>query len=118
MKNQVPSFGDNVRVLSSPETKSRGIAGLAGQVYGFTTPSVTGVSVIGGDSEDFAINVSIAGHGSDLWLATNLVELIDHAPGTTISVDGAPTHSVRNTDGSWRVEPKLQNYGKPWWRFW
>jgi hypothetical protein len=118
MQNQVPSFGDNVRVLPAPETVSRGIAGLTGQVYGFTTPSVTGVSVIGGGGEDFALNISIAEHGSDFWLAAHLVELIDHAPGTTVSIDASPTQSVRNADGTWRVEPKPQLDVKPWWRFW
>jgi len=118
MPNQVPSFGDNVRVRSAPETVSRGIAGLTGQVYGFTTPSVSGVSVIGSTSEDFALNISIADRGSDFWLAADLLELIDHAPGTTISIDGAPTQSVRNADGSWRVELKPQSDTKPWWKFW
>ena len=118
MRDQVPSFGDNVRVLSAPETVSLGIAGLTGQVYGSTTPSVTGVSVIGGDGEDFAINVSIVDRGSDFWLAAHLVELVDHAPGTTIRIDGARSQSVRNADGSWRVEPKPQEQAKPWWKFW
>jgi hypothetical protein len=118
MASEVPSFGDNVRVRSSPETESLGIAGLSGQVYGFTTPSVTGVSVIGSTGEDYALNVSIAGRGSDFWLATHLVEMIDHAPGTTVSIDGSPTQSVRNADGTWRVEPKPRSHDKPWWKFW
>jgi hypothetical protein len=118
MQNQAPSFGDNVRVLAAPETVSRGIAGLTGQVYGFTTPSVTGVSVIGGGGDDFALNISIADRGSDFWLAAHLVELVDHAPGTTVSTDASPTQSVRNADGTWRVEPKPQLEVKPWWKFW
>src|SRR5882672_11512948 len=52
-----PSFGDNVRIRSSVETISNGVAGLVGQVYGQTTPSVTGVEVIGKLESDYAINV-------------------------------------------------------------
>ncbi len=118
MTNEAPSFGDNVRVRPAPETVSLGIAGLSGQVFGFTTPSVTGVSVIGSTGEDYAINVSIPGRGSDFWLAAHLVEVIDHAPSTTISIDAAPTQHVRNADGTWRVEPKSPSNAKPWWKFW
>ena len=32
------TFGDNVRVRPSPETETRGVAGLLGQVYGETRP--------------------------------------------------------------------------------
>src|SRR5207302_339048 len=38
-----PSFGDSVRIRSSIETESNGVAGLVGHVYGQTTPSVRGV---------------------------------------------------------------------------
>ncbi len=44
------SFGDNVRVHTTPETTERGLAGLTGQIQGVTTPSVTNVDVIGGVS--------------------------------------------------------------------
>ena len=33
------SFGDRVRVLSTPFTEELGIAGVVGQVYGQTVPS-------------------------------------------------------------------------------
>ena len=51
------SFGDNVRVVSTPLTVSLGLAGLTGQVYGETSPSVTGVEAVGETSKDYAINV-------------------------------------------------------------
>lgn len=41
------SFGDNVRVRSTLETEALGMAGHVGQVYGETTPSVTGMAVVG-----------------------------------------------------------------------
>jgi hypothetical protein len=51
------SFGDNVRINSTPETEALGVAGRIGQVYGYPTPSVTGVAVIGDAGGDYAINV-------------------------------------------------------------
>jgi len=117
MVNTAPSFGDNVRIRSTPETEERGVAGAVGQVYGFTTPSQTNVVVIGGNAEDFALNVAVEGRGSDLWFAVHLVEVIDHAPGTTISIDGVPKQWVRTADGDWR-EGKRSDATKPWWRFW
>ena len=117
MTSVAPSFGDNVRIRATPETAARGVAGAVGQVYGFTTPSVTKVAVIGGDAEDFALNVVVEGHGVDLWLSAHLVEVIDHTPGTTISIDGVPKQWVRTVDGEWREEPRPPA-PKAWWRFW
>ena len=41
------SFGDNVRVVRTRETEALGVAGRVGQVFGYTTPSITGVVVVG-----------------------------------------------------------------------
>ena len=57
MADQSISFGDHVRVRSTPLTEERGLAGLDGNVHGETTPSVTGVEVIGELKSDYAINV-------------------------------------------------------------
>ena len=81
-----PGFGDSVRVVDTPETREHEIAGLVGQVYGETTPSVTGVDVIGRSEVDFALSVSFEGRAETVWLAPHLVEFVDHAPGTTISI--------------------------------
>ena len=43
MSDAQPGFGDNVRIRVTPETEAAGVAGLRGQVYGETTPSVTEV---------------------------------------------------------------------------
>src|SRR5690606_14932001 len=85
------TFGDNVRILSSPETDERGLAGKEGQVHGETTPSVTLVEVIGEVKNDYAINVSIDGMDSELWFAPELLELVDNAgvPGTVIGTNRA-----------------------------
>jgi hypothetical protein len=94
------SFGDNVRVVESPLTKELGISGLTGQVYGETTPSISGVEVIGDLQSDAAINVYFEELETDYWLSPNLVELIDHAPGTTFS--NGDKEWVRTEDGEWK----------------
>ena len=51
------SFGDNVRVVDSEQTRALKVSGLTGQVYGETTPSITGVEVIRELKSDTAVNV-------------------------------------------------------------
>jgi hypothetical protein len=107
---------------------------MTGQVYGETTPSVTGVEVIGAVQEDYAINVFLNERNEALWFAPDLVEVIgavqedyainvflnernealwfapdliefvDHAPGTEIRVDGVPKKWTRNARGEWIEE--------------
>ncbi len=108
------AFGDNVRVRTTPDTEARGVADLVGQVYGETTPSVTGVSVIGTLTRDYAINVHFEGRGESFWFASELLEFIDHAPGTEIRLDGVPKKWKRSESGEW-IETRDK---KPWWRFW
>jgi hypothetical protein len=111
------SFGDNVRIWVTNETEAAGVAGLKGQVYGLTTPSVTGVEVIGAQSADSAINVHIEQHGQAFWFSPELVEFIDHAPGTEINLKGSDKRWIRNEEGGWNKEPASRQK-KPWWRFW
>ncbi len=113
-----PSFGDNVRIRSSAETESNGLAGLTGQVYGQTTPSVTGVEVIGEITSDYAINVFFENRQESFWFAPALVEFVDHAPGTEITLDGVPKKWVRTETRDWKEEPAETKHTKPWWRFW
>jgi hypothetical protein len=108
------TFGDNVRVRSSPETEARGVAGLIGQVYGETTLSVTGVVVIGEVTRDHALNVHFEGRAETLWFAPELLEFVDHGAGTEIRLDGVPKKWVRTATGEWAEKPDR----KPWWRFW
>jgi hypothetical protein len=79
------SFGDGVRVLRTDLTEQRGLAGLGGVVHGWTTPSVTGVSLIGASSEDLAINVFIEEQNEGFRFSPRLLEFVDHAPGTEIA---------------------------------
>jgi len=97
------SFGDNVRVLSNPLTEKLGLAGLVGQVYGETTPSVTGVDIIGELKGDHAINVQLQGRQEPLWFVPELLEFIDHAPGTEIVI--GKKRLIRTASGEWVQEP-------------
>jgi|GEM_PF-1467179 len=96
-----PTFGDNVRIRSTPETEAVRIAGAPGSVSGFTTPSVTNVEVIGTLQDDYALAVSIDTTGETYWLPPELVEFVDHAPGTELWVSGSRSKSVRTETGEW-----------------
>jgi hypothetical protein len=97
-------FGDNVSVKTTPVTTDRGLAGKRGQVYGWTTPSVTGVSVIGDQSVDSAYSVHIDDLDDEFWFSEDLLEFVDFAPGTTISLgEGADKKTiVRDATGAWK----------------
>ncbi len=118
------SFGDKVRVRVTPQTEQASLAGLEGQVYGETTPSVTGVDVIGEPESDFAINVHFEARGDSLWFTPDLLELIDHAAGTEIRLKGVDKKWTRTPDGGWLEEPTSDDApdstarSKPWWKFW
>ncbi|MFM8593732.1 MAG: hypothetical protein ACKOCK_05000, partial [Chloroflexota bacterium] len=111
------TFADNVRIRATEETEAVGVAGLKGQVFGETTPSVTGVEVIGTLAADFAVNVHIEERGEAFWFAPELVELIDHAPGTEIRLEGVDKRWIRTEDGAW-MEEAVGHKKKPWWMFW
>ena len=98
-----PGFGDNVRIRATPLTEQLGYAGLAGSVYGETTPSVSSVDVIGDASDDYALNVMLEGRDEQLWFAPQLVQFVDHAAGTTIRI--GDREMVRRDDGEWDEVP-------------
>jgi hypothetical protein len=95
------SFGDNVRIISTPVTQAAGLAGLLGNVHGVTTPSVTGVDIIGQTVEDVAFNVSFEDRQEEFWFAADLLEFVDHAPGAEIRLTGISTKWVRAESGEW-----------------
>jgi len=107
------TIGDNVRILSSTATESLGIAGLDGQIYGETTPSVTGVDVIGELTDDFALSVSVEGL-AEYWISPELLEFLDHGEGTEIVIGNI--RAVRRADGSWSESEIIPS--KKWWQFW
>jgi len=126
-KSTIPTFGDNIIIRSTPETEAAGLAGKTGSVCGFTTPSVTGVQVLGTMGEDFALAVMFNDESlPQTWIAEELVEFRDHAVGTEIRVGNMK--AVRAEDGSW-IETRLdgtplgsptQNSReiRPWWKWW
>jgi hypothetical protein len=113
-QNSPAGFGDRVRIKTASVTETAGLAGKVGIVYGQTVPSSSGVKdIIGVDGRDYAINVFFENDKKSHWFASSLIEFVDHAPGTTISLKGAPTY-LRTKDGSW-VELRKS---RPWWKFW
>jgi hypothetical protein len=99
-------FGDRVRIRASAETEELGLARLEGVVFGWTVPSSTGVDVIGAASADSALNVHFEERGESFWFAEELVELIDHNAGTTISLEGVDKEWVRLPGGAWQERPR------------
>ena len=94
------SFGDSVRIGVTPLTESLGYAGRTGTCFGFTTPSVTGVEVVGVLVPDFAFNVHFEEEDvEDAWFSPELVEYLDHAAGTTASI--GDHRFIRTEDGQW-----------------
>ena len=72
---------------------------MTGQVYGETTPSVTRVEVVGGAAADYAINVKPSGRDETVCFAPELLEFVDHAPGTEIVIGNK--RMVRAASGEW-----------------
>jgi hypothetical protein len=98
-------YGDNVRIRRTPETERLGIAESIGNVYGESTPSETHVEVIGQLMSDYALNVYFDSLKKSYWFAPEMLEFVDHAPGTEVHVHGSPFKSVRQRDGSWKDVP-------------
>ena len=99
MKAPKITFADKVRVRATNSTENLGIAGQTGIVHGFTTPAQTGVEVIGDSTDDYAIAVMIDGKSTALWFAANVLEFVDHQPGTTVKVGNLRLN--RDQQGHW-----------------
>ena len=102
MFEHMTSFADRVRIKRTEETERLGLAEREGQVFGYTTPSVTDVAVVGILSDDYAVNVHFDELDEGFWFADHLVEQIDHAPGTVISLEGQDAEWVRLPNGEWQ----------------
>jgi hypothetical protein len=94
------SLFDRVRILPTAATETIGVAGRIGIVHGETTPSVTSVEVVGGVAANHAFCVRFEDEDRELWFAPHLVELVDHAPGSTIRIGGQSL--IRDVGGEWR----------------
>lgn len=99
-------FADRVRIKRTEDTERLGLAGREGQVFGWTTPSVTGVAVIGSPAEDYAVNVHFDDLDEGFWFSDDLVEQVDHAPGTVLRLDGQTNEVVRLANGEWQERPR------------
>ena len=93
-------FGDRVRIRAGPATETAGYSGRVGQVLGWTTPSHGYVDevVVGEPLDDIAMNVDF--EDTSAWFATDLIEFLDHGPGTTIGI--GDKEFVRQADGTWQ----------------
>jgi len=98
-------FGDQVRVLASPETEAVGLSGLEGEVHGLTTPSASGVDVVGGAPEDVAIHVYFGGEPTGRWFRPDLLEFVHHNVGAELTIKGSKVKAVRRSDGGWDEVP-------------
>lgn len=95
-----PELGDRVRIVDNPATRSSGHARREGLCYGFTTPSITDVEVIGNTDGDIAFSVSIDGmEPGENWFGPDSVEVIDHSPGLVIGV--GENEFIRTEQGGW-----------------
>lgn len=106
MTEQPISFGDNVRVRDTAATRAAGVANLTGSVFGETTPSVTGVEVIGEVTHDYAINVHFEQRGESLWFAPDQLEFMDHGAGAEITLKGVDKKWTRTESGEWEESPQ------------
>lgn len=99
MSAQPISFGDRVRIRSQPVTDELGLGNAVGIIHGFTTPSVTGVTVIGHAKGDYALNVFFENRNEGFWFDPALVEFVDHAPGSEMTVGDKKW--IRSAGGDW-----------------
>jgi len=120
MNETLISFGDTVRVIATSVTRNAGYADLVGTVYGETTPSVTGVEVIGDVAADYAINVHFKGKDASVWFDPRLLQFVDHGAGQEITLQGVEKKWVRGEDGEWIEHSTGGRSGsdRPWWKFW
>ena len=60
------------RIVSTPETSARGCAGRIGVCKGVTTPSYSGVEVIGEATNDRALSVRFDDTDEEVWFSPDL----------------------------------------------
>jgi hypothetical protein len=95
-------LGDTVRIVSTAETIAAGYADRMGTCYGFTTPSLTGVQVIGDSGADDALNVAFD-DGTSAWFDPTLVVFLDVNAGQVATI--GDKRFVREPTGEWVEAP-------------
>ncbi len=114
----IDSFGNKVKIKNTPETVSKGLADKTGQVYGHTTPTVTGVEVIGKTDKDFALNIHFDDLNESFWFDEGLIQQLDNGEGTEMTLDGIDKKWTKYSSGNWSEENTRPESKKKWWRFW
>jgi hypothetical protein len=89
---------DSVQIVRTAETIATGHADRTGACHGFTTPSVTGVSVIGDTGNDRALNVAFD-DGTAAWFDPSLVAFLDFNAGQVMTI--GEKSFVREATGEW-----------------
>lgn len=89
-----------IRIKASPETDRLNLTGRIGGYWGFTTPSASGVDVIGDLTEDFAANVFFEDTGEEFWFAAGVLEFLDHDPSLEATIGGR--RMFYTSDGRWQ----------------
>lgn len=97
-----------VRIKESPETKRLGLAGKIGEVWGWTTPSSSRVSVVGEVAEDYAVSIHFEDISEAFWLSPELLERLDHHPGLEATIGGK--RIFYTPDARWQevTEPQIR----------
>lgn len=124
------TFGNKVRIVDSPFTRAKGLAGKFGEITGQTTPSMMDFEIVGTPKEDVAIHVHFEDLESDYWFDPDLLENIDDGEGTVITLDGVNKKWTKGKNGVWLEEdttkstqqvtlPSVPFTRQPrWWEFW
>ena len=99
-------FGSRYRVRRSPLTDSRGLAGLVGTCYGFTTPAASqqGTDHIGDlkSDQDIVVNLNFEERKTSFWFTEDLIEFVDHGAGFEMKLNNVPKRWVKQSDGEWK----------------
>jgi hypothetical protein len=96
------AFGDQVQVRATEEANAAGVAGLAGEIIGFTKRSGASVAAIGATGDDYAFNVSFKEVEGTFWFAEDQLERSPDAGGGK----------------SGGENPTAADSKKPSWKFW
>jgi hypothetical protein len=103
------NLGSRARICTHPVTDKLDLAGRVGVIHGWTTPSSTGVKVVGEPIEDFAIAVYFEELCEEYWFDEGLLEILDNGAGTFISIGDSELEYVLTESGEWESRPKTNN---------
>jgi hypothetical protein len=111
------TFGNTVKIKSSPETEKSDTAEKIGEIYGETTPSVTGVDVIGNLKRDYAVNVYFKDTKTSLWFDEDLLEVINSGEDSIMTL--GDKSFIKTKSGDWIPHKTNRSVStKKWWQFW